>query len=99
MSICLQHSYFGEIYFRQVYLKNVPQEVRESYFSATSKAVDVDKAIANGSGGSPLKRLHRSFKRMHITSSVSEHNSTLSSDKHSTQYTEKKETTEKCSIM
>ena len=65
----------SKLLFRQLYLKNVPDNDQQDLINPTSKLVDVDKAISANISGSPLKKLQNNLKKMQLTSSTSARNS------------------------
>ena len=85
--------------FRQIYLKTVPHKDQINCTEATSKVVDIDKAIENTEGSSPLRRLQTSLKRIHKTSHTSTQNTAPSQEEAMATSADKKGSKEKCKVM
>jgi hypothetical protein len=89
------------LYYRQIYLKKVPNSDPEICADITSKVVDVDKEIENSVvTASPFKKLHTSLKKIHKTSLPSTQNSaSLQPEESNNTPTDRKGTKEKCKLM
>ena len=78
-------------------MKEIPTEEEENNPEATSKIVDVDKAIENGNSTGTFKKIQTSFKRIHKQSLPSTENSPADESKRSS--ADKKGSKEKCKVM
>ena len=86
-------------YFRQIYLKEIPYEEEEMNTDTTSKIVDVDKAIENGNGTGPFKKIQTSLKRIQKPSLPSTGNTQAFAEDLNKSSVDKKNSKEKCKIM
>lgn len=83
---------------RQIYLKETPNE-EDNTDEETSKIVDVDKAIRNSNGASPIKKIQTSLKRMHKPSLPSSENNQGCAEESQRCLADKKNSKEKCKVM